>query len=70
MHESESQTPLLTVGQVSRRLRVSPQSVYRLVRSGEIPALRLGHGRNASLRFDPDEIEAWLYAAAPQERTH
>jgi len=68
MHEFKTQPPLLTVGEVSRRLAISPNSVYRLVRSGELPALRLGEGRNASLRFDPGEFDHWLYAPAVEER--
>jgi excisionase family DNA binding protein len=33
-----------TVSEVARRLRVSNMTVYRLVRSGELPAVRVGRG--------------------------
>ncbi len=34
--------PLLTVGEIADVLRVSNMTVYRLIRSGELPALRVG----------------------------
>ena len=33
-----------TVGEVARQLRVSNMTVYRLVKSGELPAVRVGRG--------------------------
>ena len=33
-----------TVAEVARRLRVSNMTVYRLVRSGDLPAVRVGRG--------------------------
>jgi len=33
-----------TVGEVARRLRVSNMTVYRLVKAGELPAVRVGRG--------------------------
>lgn len=35
---------LLTVAEVARRLRVSSMTVYRLIKSGQLPALRVGRG--------------------------
>jgi excisionase family DNA binding protein len=47
---------LLTVPEVSRLLRVSPQIVRRLARRGELPAIRVG----AQLRFDRGVLTAPL----------
>ncbi len=49
---------LLTVNEVAARLTVSPKTVRRLVERGELPALKIG----ASVRVDPGELQAWLYA--------
>jgi excisionase family DNA binding protein len=34
--------PFLTVAEVARRMRVSKMTVYRLVHSGELPAIQFG----------------------------
>lgn len=34
--------PLLTVAEVAEVLRVSNMTVYRLIKAGELPALRVG----------------------------
>jgi excisionase family DNA binding protein len=59
------ETPLLTVPEVAERLRVSRPTVYRRIRAGEIPAIRVGNTSGA-LRVPADELDAWLYGA-PQE---
>jgi excisionase family DNA binding protein len=56
-HDALDSSPLLTVPEVSERLRVSPYTVRRLVRSGQIPALRVG----AQIRVSRFELEAWLF---------
>lgn len=33
-----------TVAEVAKRLRVSNMTVYRLVKSGQLPAVRVGRG--------------------------
>jgi excisionase family DNA binding protein len=50
---------LLGAAEVARRLGVSRQTVYRLVREGSLPAVRLG-GPDASLRIREDGLERWL----------
>lgn len=52
---------LLTVAAVARRLNVSERTVWRLIASGELPALRLG-GPGKATRVDPDELARWLYS--------
>jgi excisionase family DNA binding protein len=34
----------LTVGEVARQLRVSNMTVYRLIKSGDLAAVRIGRG--------------------------
>jgi len=46
---------LLTVGEVAARLRVSRATVYRLVRLGGIPALRVSN----AIRIPADAIVSW-----------
>jgi len=49
--------PLLTARQVADRLEVSPETVLRWRRRGELPAIRLPGG---AIRFREDEINNWL----------
>jgi excisionase family DNA binding protein len=46
----------LTVGDVAELLAVSPDSIYRLVNSGEIPSFRV----MSNLRFEPGALAEWL----------
>ncbi len=48
--------PLLTVGEVASLMRVSNMTVYRLIKSGQLPAIRVG--KNYRLRR-PD-VERYL----------
>lgn len=41
---------LLTAGEVAEQLRVSTMTVYRLIRRGELPAVRVG--RNYRVRVE------------------
>jgi excisionase family DNA binding protein len=50
--------PLLTVVEVAAVLRVSNMTVYRLIKAGELPALRVGK----NYRIREDELEAFLSA--------
>ena len=47
---------LLTVGEVAATMRVSNMTVYRLIKSGELPALRVG--KNYRLR--QSDVERFL----------
>jgi len=51
---------LLGAGEVARRLNVTKQTIYRLTREGDLPAIKLGTGSGSTLRYDPDEIARWL----------
>ena len=46
----------LTVGEIARRLRVSNMTVYRLVRSGRLPAVRIGRG----YRIREEDVRRYL----------
>ncbi len=49
--------PLLTAREVAEMLAVSPETVLRRWRAGELPGFRLAPN---VLRFRADDIEAWL----------
>jgi excisionase family DNA binding protein len=47
---------LLSTKRVAEYLDISPLTVRRKVKSGEIPSIRIGH----QLRFDKQQIDRWL----------
>ena len=49
---------LLTAAEVAEQLRVSTMTIYRLIRSGELPAVRVG--RNYRVRVE--DLTAYLEA--------
>lgn len=49
---------LLTVGEVAVVLRVSTMTVYRLIKNGELAALRVGK----SYRITESELQSYLSA--------
>ena len=51
--------PFLTVAEVAERMRVSKMTVYRLVHSGELPAVRFGR----SFRVQQAAVEELIRAA-------
>jgi len=54
------ETPeLLTVGEAAERLRVSRPTMYRLIRAGVVPALRIGDGVGP-IRIPVAELDSWL----------
>ena len=53
--------PLLTARDVAELLGVSAETVLRYVRRGELPAIRLPGG---AIRFQPDDLDAWLAGRA------
>jgi excisionase family DNA binding protein len=48
----------LTVGEVSRLMRVSKMTVYRLIKAGELPAVRVGR----SYRIREEDVGRFLDA--------
>jgi excisionase family DNA binding protein len=54
---SDARTPgLMTVDELAQRLGLSSATIYRFVRRGVLPAVRLG----AQIRFVPSAIDLWL----------
>ena len=51
-----SEVQFLTVAEVAGRMRVSKMTVYRLVHSGELPAVRVGR----SFRVPEDAVNEYL----------
>lgn len=47
---------LLTVEQLAKRLSVNPMTVRRMIRRGQIAAVRIGR----AIRFRPEDIDAFL----------
>ncbi|MBA2497848.1 MAG: helix-turn-helix domain-containing protein [Acidimicrobiia bacterium] len=56
MAQDRARPQLLTVGEVATMLRVSNMTVYRLVQSGELRALKIGK----SYRLRDDDVDAYL----------
>jgi excisionase family DNA binding protein len=52
----KSASTFLTVGEVARNLRVSNMTVYRLVKSGQLPAVRVGR----SYRIADTDVRRYL----------
>ncbi|MCE7005578.1 helix-turn-helix domain-containing protein [Kibdelosporangium philippinense] len=53
---SITQVQFLTVAEVAKMMRVSKMTVYRLVHSGELPAVRVGK----SFRVPEKEVHSYL----------
>lgn len=47
---------LLTVKEVAALLRVSTQTLYKMLEQGQIPAVKVG----SQWRFDGDKIKTWI----------
>jgi len=58
-YHGDGVSPLLTTREVAAMLGMSPASVLRRWRSGELPGYRIGSN---VLRFRTAELEAWLEA--------
>ena len=56
MAQSPARARLLTVAEVADQLRVSTMTVYRLIKSGELRAARVGK----SYRLREEDIDAYL----------
>ena len=56
---------LLTARAVADMLDVSPATVLRWTRQGDLPALRLPSGQ---VRYHPDELDAWCAERATPGR--
>jgi len=54
---TESATPaFLTMDEVLGYLRVTSRTIYRLIKTGDLPAVRIGR----QWRFRQSDLDAWL----------
>ena len=58
MAQSDARPRLLTVAEVADLMRVSTMTVYRLIKAGDLAALRVGK----SYRIKQEDIDAFLAA--------
>ena len=58
MATSSSRPRFLTPAEVAEMLRVSSMTVYRLIKSGDLRAARIGK----SYRISEDDVDAYLQA--------
>ncbi len=56
MAKDATRSRFLTVAEVAEELRVSSMTVYRLIKSEQMPATRVGK----SLRIREDDVESFL----------
>ncbi len=63
LQPNESRSRFVTVGEVADQLRVSNMTVYRLVQSGQLPAMRVGRSYRI-LAADFDRYLADQYTQA------
>jgi excisionase family DNA binding protein len=56
VQKNESRSQFVTVAEVAETLRVSNMTVYRLVQSGQLPAVRIGR----SYRIRSDDVDRYL----------
>jgi excisionase family DNA binding protein len=56
--ESFAKARFLTVQEVAELMRVSTMTVYRLIKSGDLPAVRVGR----SFRVRDEDVDAYLAA--------
>jgi excisionase family DNA binding protein len=59
---SHAGQPLLRPSDMMKRLGVSRSWLYQAAKDGRVPSVRLG-GPDGPLRFNPDDIAAWLERA-------
>jgi len=59
-HDTRPMTDLLTTRQVQEILHVDRTTIYRMVESGRLPAVRVGK----QWRFDRADLEGWLRSGA------
>ena len=60
-HESLVSHQLRSVDQLAKDLGVSRWTIYRLVRAGQLEAVRVGE----RLRFRPEDVDRYLQRVSP-----
>ncbi len=57
---------LLTLKEVAKLLRLSPQTLYKMLEQGEIPAVKIG----SQWRFDREQLRSWLESHGADADAH
>ena len=47
--------PIMTVKELAEYLKIHPSTIYRLLKTGQLPAFRVG----SDWRFNVEEIDHW-----------
>jgi excisionase family DNA binding protein len=63
-HKSLETTTILTVDELASYLRVHPSTVYRLLKTGQLPAFRVG----SDWRFNLEAIDQWRLEREKKQR--
>jgi excisionase family DNA binding protein len=58
--EVDEASAMLTVSEAAARLRVEPGTVRLWITSKDLPAIRLGRGPHAPIRFRVRDLEQWI----------
>jgi len=58
--------PVLTVNELCDYLKVHQATIYRLLKTGQLPAFRIGR----DWRFNVEEIERWLAEREKPRASH
>jgi excisionase family DNA binding protein len=61
--QCETSTAFMTSDEVIAFLRVNPRTLYRLIRGGDFPAVRVGR----QWRFRRSDLETWLNRGRPAD---
>ena len=56
MNSRASRPAFLTTSDVLSCLKVDPRTIYRLIKTGELPAVRIGR----QWRFRRDDLNEWI----------
>jgi len=56
MHRKATYSAFLTTEEVLSCLKVNPRTIYRLIKTGELPAIRIGR----QWRFRRADLEEWI----------
>ena len=56
MSQLDERRQFMTVAEVAQLMRVSTMTVYRLIKAGELSAIRVGR----SYRLRPDDVDRYL----------
>jgi excisionase family DNA binding protein len=59
---------MLTAAEVRAQLKISQRTLFRLIHSGQIEAIKTGPGRNAEIRVSEEALAAFLEARKVQPR--